>query len=87
MRRCLNAKLSERFVSLKTEVTRLTVIASKFDTSMQLINLKLLLKFHRAKTNHSRVISKSLNIRTHGGGQGGGAGGDHGPSTIFTPSL
>ena len=31
---------------------------------MQLINLKLLLKFHVARPNRSRVISKSLKIRT-----------------------
>ena len=56
------AKLSGRFSGSKTEVTR--PIASKMCTNIQLINLKLLSKFHEARPNHSRVISKSLKYRT-----------------------
>ena len=56
------AKLPGRFSGSKTEVTR--PIASKFHTNIQLINLKLLSKFHVAKPNRSRVISNSLTFRT-----------------------
>ena len=52
------AKLLGRFLDSKTKVTRLN--ASKLGTSMQLINLKLLSKFHEARPNCSRVISKTL---------------------------
>ena len=50
------------FSGSKTKVTRR--IASKFGTNIQLINLKLLSKFHVARPNRSRVISKSLKLRT-----------------------
>ena len=56
-------KLSRRFSGFKTKVMR--PIASKFGTNLQLINLKLLSKFHVARPNRSRVISKSLKFRTH----------------------
>ena len=56
------AKLAGQFSSSKTEVT--LPIASKFDTNIRLINLKLLSKFHVARSNRSRVISKSLKFRT-----------------------
>ena len=58
-------KLAGRFLGSKTEIT--WPIASKLCTNMQLINLKLLSKFHVARPNRpnrSRVISKSLKIRT-----------------------
>ena len=54
--------LSGRFSGPKTKVTR--TIASKFGTNMQLINLKLLSKVHAARPNRSRVVSKSLKLRT-----------------------
>ena len=57
------AKLSGRLSGPKTEVTR--PIASKFGTNKQLINLKLLSKFHVARLSRSRVISKSLKSHTH----------------------
>ena len=41
-----------------------SLIATKFGTNMQLINLKLLSKFHEAKPNRSWVISKSQQLRT-----------------------
>ena len=50
------------FRVLKTKVTR--PIASKFGTNIQLVNLKLLSQFHKARPNRSRVISKSLKFRT-----------------------
>ena len=56
------AKLSGQFSDPKTKVPRL--IASKFGTNIQLINLKLLSKFHVARPNQSRVISKTLKSRT-----------------------
>ena len=56
------AKLAGRFSGSKTEVT--CSIASKFDTNIQLINLKLQSKFHEARPNRSQVISKSLKFRT-----------------------
>ena len=56
------AKLSKRFYGPKIKITGL--IASKFDTNLQLINLKLLSKFHAARPNCSRVISKSLKSHT-----------------------
>ena len=56
------AKLLGRFSGPKTKVTRL--IASKFDTNMQLINLKLLPKFQVVRSNRSRVIDKSIRLRT-----------------------
>ena len=56
------AKLLSRFSSSKIEVRRLS--ASKFGTNIQLINLKLLSKFNVARPNRSRVIRKSLRIRT-----------------------
>ena len=56
------AKLAGRFLHSKTKVT--SPIASKFGTNIQLINLKLLSKFHAARPNRSRVISKSLNFHT-----------------------
>ena len=56
------AKLAGRFSGSKTEVT--WPIASKFGTNIQLNNLKLLSKFHVARLNRSRVISKSLKFRT-----------------------
>ena len=56
------AKLAGQFSGSKTEVT--WPIASKFGTNIQLINLKLLSKFHVARSNRSRVISKSLKFRT-----------------------
>ena len=56
------AKLAGRFSGSKTEVTWL--IASKLCTNIQLINLKLLSKFHVARPNRSRVISKSLKFRS-----------------------
>ena len=55
-------KFAGRFSGSKTEVTR--PIASKFDANIQLINLKLLSKFHEARLNRSRVISKSLKFST-----------------------
>ena len=57
------AKLLGRFSGRKTKVTR--SIASKFGTNIQLINLKLLSKFHDARPNRSRAISKSVKLRTH----------------------
>ena len=45
------AKLAGRFLCSKTKVTGL--IASKLGTSMQLINLKLLSKFHAATPSRS----------------------------------
>ena len=56
------AKLLGRFSGSKAEVTRL--IALKFGIKMQLINLKLLSKFHVARPNGSRVMSKSLKSHT-----------------------
>ena len=56
------AKLAGRFSGTKTEVT--LPIASKLCTNIQLINLKLLSKFHEARPNRSGVISKSLKFRT-----------------------
>ena len=56
------AKLAGRFSGSKTKVT--SPIASKFGTNIQLINLKLLSKFHAARPNRSRVISKSSKFRT-----------------------
>ena len=56
------AKLAGRFSGSKTEVT--WSIASKFGRNIQLINLKLLSKFHVARSNRSWVISKSLKFRT-----------------------
>ena len=56
------AKLAGRFSGSKTEVTR--PIASKFGTNIKLINPKLLSKFHVARPNRSRVISKSLKFCT-----------------------
>ena len=56
------AKLAGRFSGSKTEVTR--PIASKLCRNIQLINLKLLSKFHVARPNRSRVISKSMKFRT-----------------------
>ena len=41
------------------------LIASKFGTNMQINNLKLLSKFHVARPNRSRVMSKSLKLHTH----------------------
>ena len=38
---------------------------SKFGTSMQINNLKLLSKFHAARPNRSRVISKRLKLCAH----------------------
>ena len=55
-------KLAGRFSGSKTKVTR--PIASKFSANIQLINFKLLSKFHVARSNRSRVISKSLKFRT-----------------------
>ena len=55
-------KLSGRFSGPETKITR--TIASKCDANIQLINLKLLSKFHVARSNRSRVISKSLKLRT-----------------------
>ena len=55
------AKLAGRFSGSKTEVMR--PIASKLCTNIQLINFKLLSKFHVARPNRSRVISKSLKFR------------------------
>ena len=57
------AKLLGRFLGPKTKVSSL--IVSKFGTNIQLINLKLLSLFHVARSNRSRVISKSLKFRTH----------------------
>ena len=45
------AKLAGRFSRSKTEVT--LAIASKLCTNIQLINLKLLSKFHVARPNRS----------------------------------
>ena len=56
------AKLAGRFSGSKAKVT--SPIASKFATNIQLINLKLLSKFHDARQNRSRVKSKSLKFRT-----------------------
>ena len=56
------AELLGQVLGPKTEVTGL--IASKFGTSMQLINLKQLSKFHVAISNCSRVIRKSLKSNT-----------------------
>ena len=56
------AKLSGRFLGPKTKARSL--IASKFGTNMQISNLKLLSKFHEARPNRSRVICKSLKLRT-----------------------
>ena len=56
------AKLVGRFSGSKTEVT--WPIASKLCTNIQLINLKLLSKFHAARPNCSQVISKSLKFCT-----------------------
>ena len=56
------AKLSGRFSGSKTEVT--LPIPPKFGTNKQLINLKLLSQFHVARPNRSRVISKSLKLRS-----------------------
>ena len=57
--------LHQTFVAvfdLKTKIMGL--IALKFGTNMQLINLKLLSKFHVARPNRSRVINKSLKFDT-----------------------
>ena len=62
LRRPYYAKLAGRFSGPKTKVTWL--IASKFGTNIQLINLKLLSKFHVARPNRSGVISKSLKFCT-----------------------
>ena len=51
-----------RFSGPKIEVTCL--IASKYGINLYLINLKLLLKFHTARPHCSRVIRKSLKLRT-----------------------
>ena len=56
-------KLAGRFLGSKTKVTK--PIASKFRTSIKLINLKLLSKLHAARSNRSRVIGKSLKFRTY----------------------
>ena len=56
------AKLAGRFSSSKTKVTQ--PITSKFGTNIQFITLKMLSKFHVARPNRSRVISKSLKFRT-----------------------
>ena len=56
------AKLAGRFSGSETKVARL--IASKFRTNIQLINFKLLSKFHVARPNRSQVVSKSLKFRT-----------------------
>ena len=56
------AKFAGRFLGPKTKVTRL--IASKLGTNMHLINLKLLSKYHVAKPNRSKVISKGLKPHT-----------------------
>ena len=56
------AKLAGRFSGSKIEVT--WSIAPKFGTNIQLINLKLLSKFHVARPNRSQVISKSLKFHT-----------------------
>ena len=55
------ANLSGRFLGPKTKV--MWLIASKFGTNMQLNNLKLLSKFHVARLDRSRVISKSWNLK------------------------
>ena len=56
------AKLLGRISGPKTKVTR--PIASKFGTNIQLINLKLLSKFHVARRNRSCVISKGLKFHS-----------------------
>ena len=56
------AKLAGQFSGFKTVVTK--PIASKCGTNIQLINLKLLSKFHVARPNRFQVISKSLKFRT-----------------------
>ena len=62
LRPLFNAKLAGRFSGSKTKVA--WPIASKFGTNIQLINVKLLSKFHVARSNRSGVISKSLKFRT-----------------------
>ena len=69
------AILSEQFSGLKIKITR--TIASQFGRNKQLINFKLMSKLHEAclnlvvvendsttRLNRSRVISKSLKLRT-----------------------
>ena len=56
------AKILGRFSGPKTEVTFL--ITSKINANIQLINLKLLSKFHVGRPNRSRVIRKSLKLLT-----------------------
>ena len=56
------AKLARQFSSSKTKVTR--PIASTFGTNIQLINLKMLSKFHVARPNRSQVMSKSQKFCT-----------------------
>ena len=55
-------KLTGRFSGSETKVARL--IALKFRTNIQLINFKLLSKFHVARPNRSQVVSKSRKFRT-----------------------
>ena len=59
------AKLLGRFSdrNRKNKVTQ--PIASKFGSNIHLNYLKLPSKFHVARPNRSRVISKSLKLRTH----------------------
>ena len=53
-------ELLERFLGPKTEV--MWLIASKFGTNIQLINLNLQSQFYVARPNRSRVISKVWNL-------------------------
>ena len=62
LRLLFTPNLRGRFSGSKIEVT--WPIASKLCTNIQLINLKLLSKFHVARPNRSWVISKSLKFRT-----------------------
>ena len=57
------AKLSARFSGPETEKTWL--IASKFGTSIQLINLKLLSKFHVARSNVPFLSYKQMSGTLH----------------------
>ena len=52
------AKLSGRFLSSKTKISKL--IALKFDTNMRLINLKLLSKFHVVRLDLTIVVDLTV---------------------------
>ena len=62
MKALFTPKLSGPFSGPKTKVMK--SIASKPGTNIQHFNLKLLSKFHVPRPNRSRVISKSLKLRT-----------------------